>query len=266
MSIAPSIGFDYSTDPETDFALWDWVVADPQGCRLPNDSMAQGKANATVMLAYLNWSQVEDWRKFKGKSLLDKVKKKGIPILAVDPAWPDEKIIDFSHPNWSVLFMDQVKDAANAGYNGIYFDNWPRYNDPKPGKGVSKKKKEALKAATVGIAKTIRAKYPNWKLMVNTGWEVAKKVAGVVDCILVESMWAKEDGTIRNEDDVHWYRVEIEKAQALGHHIHLLEYTGKVGLAEECQAKAEALNCGCTVVKKELAPAEYTLAPPRRST
>jgi uncharacterized protein (TIGR01370 family) len=175
----------YYTDsvPVDKFTPFDVIVFDSDS----HPPILSLKAQHKTLIGYLSLGEAESYRTYykdlESKNLL----------LKANPNWKDHRVIDVRNPAWASYVTDTLIPPILAqGFDGIMLDTMDSViqledDDPKQYAG--------MKQAAVILIKTIRARYPNIKIMLNRGFNILPLLAGSVDMVMAEttySLWSPD--------------------------------------------------------------------------
>lgn len=111
-------------------------------------------------------------------------------IVKANEDW-GSAMVDLRQPQWRARLLEQTIPAAlEKGFDGLMLDTVDsaihlEASEPERFAGMTE--------AAADLIRTIRARFPHAKLMLNRGFEVQPAVAGSVDMILAESILSRYD-------------------------------------------------------------------------
>ena len=167
----------YYTDalPASAFSYYHVVVFD----REKHPPLSPLIAEEKTLLGYISLGEAETYR-----SNFTSIKEAGL-LLGTGQEWKGNPVIDTRNPAWQAMVLDELIPALlKKGFDGIMIDTvdsivWLENNNPSRYSG--------MKTAMVTLIKTIRARYPAIKIMLNRGFDILPQVAGDIDMFLAES-------------------------------------------------------------------------------
>ncbi len=112
-------------------------------------------------------------------------------LLAENPHWKGSYGIDIRHRSWTEkVIYELIPGLLHQGFDGVFLDtlDTPLHmerQDPERYRGMTE--------AAVRLVKTIRRHYPGIKIMLNRAYEILPQVAGDIDIVLGESVYADYD-------------------------------------------------------------------------
>lgn len=202
-------------EPLSAFKAYEWIVLDRFQHPPIRPLVDQGK----LVFGYINLGEVEDytpWYKaLQGTDLLQEENKD----------WPGSFMVDFRNPIWAKKVIEEIIPfVLYKGFNGLFLDTldnaaFLEYKDPE--------KYAGMKEAAVRLVKAIRLNYPEVKLMVNRGLDIAQDIAPYIDFLLGEVIFTDynfETGVYSwNSDEVQRAGIDImHAAKAKNPKLHLV--------------------------------------------
>lgn len=162
--------------PASAFRGFDLVVLDSSYTGIIHELKKEHK----VVLAYLSIGEINRSREY-----FDYIKGKGI-LLEENPNWADAYLVDIRKPLWKDYLVETLIPAIlDAGFDGIFVDT---LDSPIEKERETPKRFKGMKVAAVEIIAAIRKNYPEMKIMINRGFEVASELAPMIDYLLAESI------------------------------------------------------------------------------
>ncbi|MFW0778225.1 MAG: endo alpha-1,4 polygalactosaminidase [Rickettsiales bacterium] len=167
----------YYTDklPASAFSDYDLIAFDSDH----HPDLLPLKAQGKILLGYISLAEAETYR-----SYYKKIKDKGL-LLENNNLWKGHVIIDVRKEEWERMLLDELIPPILAqGFDGIMIDTidsaiYPEIEHPE--------KYAGMKQGAVKLVKAIRARYPNIKIMINRGLEIADQTAPYIDYLMAES-------------------------------------------------------------------------------
>ena len=109
-------------------------------------------------------------------------------IIGKNRAW-NSLILDIRNMAYRAFLINEVvTPAIDAGFNGIFLDTLDSYS-----LGLNKKDWASSREAEVGLIEEIRRRFPHIEIFINRGFEIVDKVHGLVDAVVVESLFRNFD-------------------------------------------------------------------------
>lgn len=199
----------YSDQAAADeLARYDLVVLDPD--RHP--PLASLRDRGRTVLAYLSLTQMDRTRAAFPALLEADV------ILHRHAVWTGAHYIDFRHPEWSRLVLDDlVPRALAAGFTGLFLDT---LDDAGFLEEQDASRYAGMREAAIRLVRAIRHRFPGIVLMVNRGYALLPDIAREIDILLGESVVttydAARDTYVRlPEADVAWQVERLRRGPVL---------------------------------------------------
>ena len=178
-----------------------------------------GLAKGHHYLAYLSAVEVAT-----GSPFYEKAMARAVPLVGKNATW-NSQLMNLSSPIWLKLMLEDGAEAAvAAGYNGFFFDTVDAI-DRLPDEPT----KAAARKAFVGLLRQMRARWPKHQFVINRGFPLLGELKGVIDGVLVESVYqtydfgAKQYVAVKPSDS-EWLINHIKTAQALGFTLYGVDY------------------------------------------
>ena len=178
-----------------------------------------GLAKGHHYLAYLSAVEVA-----RGSPFHDKVTARAVPLMGENATW-NSQLMDLSSPAWPKLMLeDGAERAVAAGYNGFFFDTVD---------AIERLPTDAMKAAArkalVGLLHQMRSRWPTHRIVINRGFPLLAELKGLIDGVLVESVYQTYDFATKRyvpvkPSDSEWLVNHIKTAQALGFAVYGVDY------------------------------------------
>lgn len=235
----PRLYVDYSAKPPPEaLAAFNVCILDPGA----EADLAPGHAMGNQYLAYL--STVEAG---KGSALARLAEERGIPTLGKNEHW-DSSLLDIRHPAWQSAMVETLgAECLRLGYDGFFLDTVESIAllekaHPKDG--------PAFRAAMVAMIRALHQRYPGAQMVVNRGFDVLPEVAGIIDGVLVESVYQTFDPQTRaykamTREDSAWLEQKIRSTQSLGLKVYAVDYVDPKNtvLAKATAERLRVLGC-----------------------
>lgn len=102
--------------------------------------------------------------------------------------WPGTLLIDVRKPEWTAYLVEElIPQILAEGFDGIMLDTIDSLIDAEKRDPVQC---AGMSQATIDMVQTIRAHYPEISIMVNRGFDILPNIAGNIDFLLAESIFA----------------------------------------------------------------------------
>lgn len=133
-----------------------------------------------------------------------------------NPNWPGSHYIDVRDTRWVAMVVEEMVPAIlRSGFHGLFLDtldNPPHLErlDPVGNAGMTR--------AAARLVKALKLHWPQVPIIMNRGYELLDFVAGDIDYVLGESVYADYDFETKNygmvpEDLYRWQVETLQKAQ-----------------------------------------------------
>ena len=138
-----------------------------------------------TLLGYVSLGEAEQHRHY-----YEELRAEGL-VLAENPNWAGNHHLDIRSRRWTErVIYELIPALLHQGFDGVFLDTLdsPLYlaqQDPVRYGGMTE--------AAIDLVRTIRKHYPRIKIMLNRAYEILPQVAGDVDMVLGESMYADYD-------------------------------------------------------------------------
>ena len=138
----------------------------------------------TVILAYVSMGEVYGDVPEKHDLENDRA------LLTKNPNW-NSHAVDLTSEKWRRLVLGYVDYALAHGFDGVMLDTvdspleWARATAPN--------RQVEMQKAAVSLIHAIREKYPDIKIMLNRGFQIAPQVIFDIDYLLAESVLSYKD-------------------------------------------------------------------------
>jgi peptidoglycan/xylan/chitin deacetylase (PgdA/CDA1 family) len=140
-----------------------------------NVDLAAAHQAGNKVLAYISVGELANDAAYRGEAI-----KQGLRFRGRNEVW-DSDILDLGDARWIELIVEQVAVAAlNKGYDGFFLDTLDSIAvaDRKDG---------------IALLKRLREKTPTGYILANRGFDMLGDLKGVVDGVLVESVFGTFD-------------------------------------------------------------------------
>ena len=206
----------YSPAPRAkDLLPHDLCILDPYA----TVDLKPGLAKGHHYLAYLSAVEVAT-----GSPFHEKATARAIPLVGENATWKSQ-LMDLSSPIWPKLMLeDGVAAAAAAGYNGFFFDTVDAIE-----RLPTESMKAAARKALVALIQQIRTRWPKNRIVINRGFPLLTELKGLIDGVLVESVYQTYDFATKRyvavkPTDTEWLVNHIKTAQSLGFAVYGVDY------------------------------------------
>ena len=234
-------------------------VVDPAHLRLYDVSIISPDAEADLteghklghqFYSYLSIGEVASDAPYREKAISRK-----IPFFGKNEFWQSD-LVDLSHPDWTQFVIELAGVAVQKHFDGFFLDTVDtvdlliqKYPD----------RAEVFRLGLIGLVKKLRAAYPDKKIIVNRGFPVIDQLVGIVDGMLIESVFQTFDGTKKTYVAVVPSTTDellrrIQKVKDAGFAIYVLDYVdpGNLALARETAGRIEGLGYHALITTIEL--------------
>jgi hypothetical protein len=211
-TLKPTIAFYYGFEVPREIAqAYDQIVVQPAHVK---PSSLAGHSEA---IAYVSLGEVAgDDRRGVQQSW----------VLGTNPHW-DSAILDIRNEDFQKhLLESRILPLAREGYAGVFLDT---LDSPLIYLKSESERKE-YREAIVAIISAIRARAPNFTLIVNRGFEVLDDIASQVDAVAAESLFGTWNGAEQQyrettASDQEWLLQRLDHAQRdLGLRVIIVDY------------------------------------------
>jgi len=185
------------------------------------------------MVAYISIGEIEPWR--------NKNYKKSW-IISKNTTW-NSLVANLNNREYREFLLKRAEKLYKMGYRNFFLDTLDSYLRIK-----DKKLKERAKRGAVEFIKSLRAKYPKAKIIVNRGFEILDKIYKYIDAVVAESLIAGYDHSKKRYIDVpkkdrEWILYHLNRAKKFGLDIISIDYSNQdTKKREEIAKKIRALG------------------------
>ncbi len=138
-----------------------------------------------TLLGYLSLGEAEQHRHYFGE-----VRKEGL-LLDENPNWAGSHSIDIRDRNWTErVIYELIPALLHQGFDGVFLDT---LDSPLHLERQDPQRYQGMTDAAIRLVRTIRKHYPHIKIMLNRAYEILPQVAGDIDIVLGESVYADYD-------------------------------------------------------------------------
>ncbi len=222
----------YYSDKATpaEFQDYDLLVLDSDH----RPALAPLAERGKILLGYLSLGEAEQYRYH-----FSALQKQGL-LVAENPNWEGSYFLDIRHPVWiERVIYELVPSLLHQGFDGVFLDTLDsplhlEREDPERYRGMSE--------AAIRLVRTIRNQFPHIRIMLNRAYEILPQVAGDIDIVLGESVYADYDFASKSYQRVpqHLYQLQLsylKEAQRINPRLKVftLDYwkpDDKAGIAE----------------------------------
>ncbi len=240
----PRFYLNYSPTPQpADLAAFDYCILDPAA----KIDLAPGQALGHTYFAYV--SAVEARPASLNASA---AAQREVPVVGKNSAW-QSLLLDVENPHWLPMMLEVVVPAALAkGYDGIFLDT---LDSAQLLPGFSEK----TTAALVALIRGVHERFPDKKIVLNRGFELLPRVAGMIHGVLVESVFQSFDPKTKafhemKASDTAWLTTRIREVQAKGLPVFAVDYVSPDDpeLAMKTAHKLSQLGCAPFITTPDL--------------
>lgn len=187
-----------SAEPAARFSGYDVIVFDEEA----HPDLTPLKHQGKTLLGYLSLGEVTSHRPYYAA-----LKAAGA-VLAPAPEHPDAYALDWTNDTWiRMVIEERIPALLRRGYNGIMIDTADRAGMLEK---AQPKRHAGMNDAAVRLIRTIRMHYPDMPIMLNRGFDILPQVAGDIDMVLAESIYAFYDAKTaksNRQPDAHYASV-----------------------------------------------------------
>ena len=165
---------------------------------------------AKTLLGYISLGEAESYR-----GDFDEVKQKGF-LLGRNEQWKDHAVIDLRKPEWKAYVLDVLIPATLAeGFGGVMLDT---IDSPLQLETDQPEKYKGMREAAADLIRSIRARYPDIKIMLNRGFDILPQVAGNIDMVMAETIYTdwqpgKKNPVLQPQEEYAAYVTTLKEAQ-----------------------------------------------------
>lgn len=160
------------------FQSFDLIVFDSHS----HPPIAPLKAQGKTLLGYISLGEAESYRPYF-KELQDKK-----IFVKQNTRWKGHHIIDVRNPEWTNYAIEHLIPAIlDQGFDGIMIDTIDSVIDLEK---EEPQRYKGMQQAAAGMIKTIRARYPDMKIMLNRGFDILPQVVHDIDMVMAESTYS----------------------------------------------------------------------------
>lgn len=136
-----------------------------------------------LLLGYLSLGEVENYR-----ADFAAVRSAGY-MLMENPNWKGSYFVDVRDPRWTARIVDRLAAQVwEKGFHGFFLDT---LDNPPHLEREDPKRFQGMNAAAIQLVKSLRARFPKAKIMLNRAFELQLALAQDVDFLLGESVRAR---------------------------------------------------------------------------
>ena len=212
--------------------------------------LAEGHSLGHEFYSYISIGEVASDAPYR-----EKVIQRKIPFFGKNEFWQSD-LVDLSHADWTQLVIELAGVAVAKQFDGFFLDTIDtldllvqKYPD----------RADAFRAGLVRLIKQLKLAYPSKKIILNRGFPVIHELAGIVDGMLIESVFQTYDGKTKKYAAVPAAATEellrsIQKVKAAGFSVYILDYVdpGNQALAIQTAQKIEDLGYDALISTIEL--------------
>jgi len=228
---------DYSrTVSPVNLRLYDLSIISPDA----EVDLTGGHKLGHQFFSYLSIGEVAADAPYREKAISRK-----IPFFGKNEFWQSD-LVDLSHPDWTQFVIELAGVSVQKHFDGFFLDTVDSVEllvQKYPGRA------EAFRSGQASLIKKLKAAYPDKKIILNRGFPVIDQLVGIVDGMLIESVFQTYDGTKKAYVAVAPAATEellrkIKKVKDAGFAIYIIDYVdpGNPALATETAKKIEGLG------------------------
>ena len=239
---------DYSDKPDMEAAAsFEWSIIN----REAEVDLEKVRETGHRVYAYLSVVEVSADASYAGE-----IDARGIRRVVKNAEW-GSSAVDVSSAAWSDLIIKELaRKEVEKGFDGFFLDTVDSLDllvREEPTKA------EKYRAALVKLIKNLKAAYPEKKILMNRGFELLPELEGVVDGLVVESVFqtydfAKKEYVKARASDTEQLLKQIKEVRAGGLPVAVIDYVSPDDkeLAARTAKRIEALGCSAFVTTPAL--------------
>jgi cysteinyl-tRNA synthetase len=161
-------------------------------------------------------------------------------VVGQNPWWYNNVYTEVSDVRWKNIIGDHLDLLLAQGFDGVFLDVVDAYWFPDYPGGPSLVNMGESASMVCEIATWVRARDPNFKIVVNNAVNLVYDIPGYADCIdgtMIEGLWWFTDKVPRDETYRSQKIAELRTHQAAGKPIFALDYAPP---ADQPRIRAEA--------------------------
>ena len=109
--------------------------------------------------------------------------RRGLPLVGRNETWKSD-LIDLTDPRWAEFLVGELATAAaRKGFDGFFLDTLDSVELVAPGNA---ERTAALRRGLVATIRSLRAAFPQKRIVINRGLPAFAELRDVVDGVLVE--------------------------------------------------------------------------------
>jgi len=226
--------------------LYDISIISPEA----DVDLTEGHKLGHQFYSYLSIGEVALGASYRSKAIDRK-----IPFFGKNEFWQSD-LVDLSHPDWTQFVIELAGVAAQKHFDGFFLDTVDTVDlliQKYP------EKAEAFRWGLIGLIKKLKTAYPDKKIIINRGLPVIEQLVGIVDGMLIESVFQTFDSAKKTYAAVAPSVTEellrrIQKVKDAGFAIYILDYVDptKPALARETARRIEALGYHALITTVDL--------------
>src|SRR5882672_5705489 len=160
--------------------LYDISIISPEA----DVDLTEGHKLGHQFYSYLSIGEVALGASYRSKAIDRK-----IPFFGKNEFWQSD-LVDLSHPDWTQFVIELAGVAAQKHFDGFFLDTVDTVDlliQKYP------EKAEAFRWGLIGLIKKLKTAYPDKKIIINRGLPVIEQLVGIVDGMLIESVFQTFD-------------------------------------------------------------------------
>ena len=181
LQAAQALAFWYADDPPLDeLAQFDRIVVEPE--HFDAHALERLQQDGRIVHAYVSVGELHAGRRDADQ----------VPTgwrLGRNAAW-DSSVMDLASKDWrDYLFEHRFRPLWQAGYRGFFLDTLDSHRQF----ARSDAERAAQEAGLVALIERLHREFPQASILVNRGFEVIDRIAGNIDGMVAESLYAGWD-------------------------------------------------------------------------
>ena len=164
-----------------DFRAYDLLVLDSDYRPVLAPLAEHGK----TLLGYLSLGEAEHYRHH-----FSALQEQGL-LLEENPNWKGSYFLDIRERVWTErVIYELIPFLLHQGFDGVFLDT---LDGPLHLEREDPERYQGMGEAAVRLVRTIRKQFPHIRIMLNRAYEILPQVAGDIDIVLGESVYADYD-------------------------------------------------------------------------
>jgi cysteinyl-tRNA synthetase len=210
--------------------------------------MGGGAADKRQLLAYVSAGEAEPYRDYWKSSWNSN------PPAWLGPKNPEwgSSYVRFWDPAWKAIVKGRIKEAVDAGFDGVFFDVVDVYERAWVQQGTANAK-SAMIAFVKEMSAYAKGLKSGFKIHVNNAEPLLadKSYLAAIDGVLKESLYYTGN-TKNSASDTAWSTKYLDMAKAAGKNVSVIDYISDPAKIADMHAKAAADGYGYYTSNRDL--------------